>query len=269
VQAAPGPAEPGSAAMTVRGIQQSPPAVAHVSSAARLAWLHLRSRRVPAALVALLACGAALWASLHYHWWLGTGNAADELPMILQGCAAGIIAVTTHNPFGEPERASGLRLPLLRVGLMLALCGAAIGFFALGAAAADNPRAGVYLAGGILPVVRNVLGMTGIGLIFCLITGPLIAWIGPLAFTAVSQFALLANYSEPLTWPSRPPTDRGGWVAAMVVFAVGLTAFTIRGPRVRPTDELRQAHRSPPRRSDRGGRSSAAAFTAIADCYRG
>jgi hypothetical protein len=227
--------------MTATGIQKPPPAVApaarHVSSAARLAWLHLRSRRAPAALVALLACGAALWASLHYHWWLGTGNAADELPMILQGCAAGIIPVTTHSPFGEPERATGRWLAVLRAGLVLALCGAAIGLFALGAAAAYNPRAGVYLAGGSLPVVRNVLGMTGIGLIFCLVTGALIAWIGPLAFTAISQFALIANYSEPLTWPTRSPADRGGWIAALVVFAVGLIAFTIKGPRTRPSGE--------------------------------
>jgi hypothetical protein len=231
--------------MTVADIRKPPPAVAsagrHVSLAARLAWLHLRSRRVPAALVALLACGVALWASLRYHWWLGAGNAADELPMILQGCAAGIIAVTMHSPFGEPERATGRRLPLLRAGLVLALCGAAIGFFALGAAAAYNPRAGVYLAGGILPVVRNVLGMTGIGVIFCLVTGAQIAWIGPLAFTAISQFALVANYSEPLTWPTRPPADRGGWIAALVVFAVGLIAFTVRGPRVHQSGELRPA----------------------------
>jgi hypothetical protein len=75
----------------------------------------------------------ALWASLHYHWWPGTGNAADEMSMILQGCAAGIIAVTTHSPFGEPERVTGRRLTFLRVGLVLALCGAVIGFFALGA----------------------------------------------------------------------------------------------------------------------------------------
>ena len=86
---------------------------------------------------------------------------ADELPMILEGCAAGIIAVTTHSPFGEPERATGRRLPFLRAGLVLALCAAAIGFFALGAAVAYRPQAGVYLAGGILPVARNVLGMTG------------------------------------------------------------------------------------------------------------
>jgi hypothetical protein len=247
--------------MTVADIRQPPPAAAgparHFSSGARLAWLHLRSRRVPAALAALLACGVALWASLHYHWWLGTGNAADELPMILQGCAAGIIAVTTYSPFGEPERATGRRLPFLRVALVLALCGAAIGFFALGAAAAYHPRSGAYLAGGILPVARNVLGMTGIGLISCLVAGALIAWTGPLAFTAISQLALIANYSEPLTWPTRPPADRGGWIAAMVVFAVGLIAFIIKGPRIRPSGELCQAHRSPPRRSAQDGRSPA------------
>ena len=205
--------------------------------AGRLAWLHLRSRRAPAALAALLACGVALWASLHYHWWLGTGNAADELPMILQGGAAGIIAVTTHSPFGEPERATGRRLPFLRVAMVLVLCGAAIGFFALGASAAYNPQAGVYLFGGILPVVRNVPGMTGIGLICCLATGSLTAWTGPLAFTAIAQFALIANYSWPITWPARPPSDRGGWIAAMIVFAVGLVAFTIRGPRIRQSGE--------------------------------
>jgi hypothetical protein len=242
--------------MTVADIQRPPPAAApaawQVSSAARLAWLHLRSRRVPSALLALLACGVALWASLHFHWWLSAGNAADELPMILQGCAAGIIAVTTHSPFGEPERATGRWLPLLRAGLVLALCGAAIGFFALGAAAANNPRAGVYLAGGTLPVVRDVLGMTGIGLIFCLVAGGLIAWIGPLAFTAISQFALIANYSEPLTWPTRPPGDRGGWIAAMVVLTVGLIAFTIRGPRIRMSGELRQVGRAPTGAAHRG-----------------
>lgn len=228
--------------MTSNGILR--PAAAdlrRVSPTVRLAWLHLRSRRAPAAVTALLACGAALWASLHYHWWLGAGNAADELPMILQGCAAGIIAVTTHSPFGEPERATGLRLPALRAGLVLVLCGAAIAFFALAAAVAYSPRSGVYLAGGILPVARNVLGMTGIGLIFCVITGALIAWTGPLAFTAVSQFALIANYSWPITWPARPSADRGGWITAMIVFAVGLLAFTIRGPRTRQLGELRPA----------------------------
>jgi hypothetical protein len=209
--------------------------------AARLAWLHLRSRRVPATVTALVSCGAALWAALGYHWWLGTGNAADELPLILQGGAAGIIAVTMHSPFGEPEQAAGRRLAFLRAGLALTLCGTAIGLFAIGAAVAYSPRSGVYLAGGILPVARNILGMSGIGLVCCLMPGAPTAWTGPLALTVVSQFALIANYSSPLIWSTRPPADRGGWIAATVVFAVGLVAFTVRGPRVRQSNELRTA----------------------------
>jgi len=239
-------AEPGQAALLAGRDRKPPPAAARqLYPAARLAWLYLRNRRAPAALAALLACAVALWASLHYHWWLGTGNAADELPMILQGCAAGIIAVTAHSPFGEPERAAGRPLAILRAALVLALCGAAIGLCALGAMAANSPRSGVYLAGGILPVARNILGMAGIGLAFCPLTGALAAWTGPLAFTVISQFALIGNYSWPLTWPARPPADRGGWIAALLVFAVGLAALTVRGPRIRQSDELRPPGRWP------------------------
>jgi hypothetical protein len=203
----------------------------------RLAWLHLLSRRVPNALVALLACGLALWAALNYHWWYGTGHAADELPTLLEGCAAAIIAVTTHSPFGEPERATGRWLPVLRPAVVLALCGAAIGFFAIGAMLSYDPNNAVALYDGMLPVARNLLGFTGIGLLLSMVVGGLLSWIGPLAYVAICQFAAVAAYSEPLTWASRPAADRGGWIAAMVVFAVGLVAFTIRGPRVRPSGE--------------------------------
>jgi len=206
-------------------------------SAARLAWLHLLSRRVPSALVALLACGLALWAALNYHWWYGSGPAADELPTLLEGCAAAIIVVTTHSPFGEPEQATGRWLPVLRLAVALALCGAAIGFLAAGAALSSDPKAGVGLVDGMLPVARNLLGFTGIGLLLSLAVGGLLSWIGPLAYVAICQLAAIAKYSEPLTWASRPPADRGGWIAAMVVLAAGLAAITLRGPRIRPSGE--------------------------------
>jgi hypothetical protein len=203
----------------------------------RLAWLHLRSRRAPAALAALLACSVALWASLHYHWWLGTGNAADELPMILQGCAAGIIAVTMHSPFGEPERAAGWRLAVPRARPGARAVRGRNRVVALAAAAAYSPRSSVYLAGGILPVGATSWEWPESG--WSSAWPPaVIAWTGPLAFTAISRFALIANYSWPITWPARPPADRGGWIAALVAFAVGLIAFTIRGPRIRQSGEL-------------------------------
>jgi hypothetical protein len=184
-----------------------------------------------------LACGLVLWAALRFHWWYGTGNAADELPDLLAACAAAIIGVTTHSPFGEPERATGRWLPFLRPALILALCGTAIGFLAAAAAVAYDPQAGVALSQGMLAVARNLLGFTGVALLFSLAIGGLLSWIGPLAYVGICQCAAIANYSEPLTWASRPPADRGGWIAALVVFALGLVAFTIRGPRVRPSGE--------------------------------
>jgi hypothetical protein len=208
-----------------------------VPAVARLVSLHLRSRRIPSALIALLACGVVLWAALRYQWWYGAGNRPDELPDLLEACAAAIIGVTTHSPFGEPERATGRWLPFLRPALIIALCGAAIGFLALGAAVAYDPRAGVGLVNGMLPVARNLLGFTGVALLLSLVIGGLLSWIGPLAYLLICQCAAIANYSEPLTWASRPPADRGGWIAALVVFAVGLAAFTIRGPHVRPSGE--------------------------------
>jgi hypothetical protein len=89
----------------------------------------------------------------------------------------------------------------------------------------------------MLPVARNLLGFTGVALLLSLAIGGLLSWIGPLAYVLICQCAAIANYSEPLTWASRPPEDRGGWIAALVVFAVGLAAFTIRGPRIRPSGE--------------------------------
>jgi hypothetical protein len=184
----------------------------------------------------LLACAVTLCLGLNFHWF-STGDAAAEVPMLLEAGAAGIIVVTVHSPFGESEKATGRWLPFLRLGVAFALCGAAIGLMAAGAAVGYDPKSGVGLADGMLPVVRNVLGFTGVGLLFSLFTGGLVAWIGPLAYQAICQFTLIAHYTEPYTWASRPPADRGGWIAAMVAFAIGLVAFTIRGPRTRPSGE--------------------------------
>jgi len=199
-------------------------------SGVRLTWLHARSRRVPAGVLALAVCGAVLRAALHWHWTFSAGPYAQQIPLIIEAGAAAAIAVTSHSPFGETERATGRWLPYLRLGVALGLTGLAIGLLQLGVL-------GEGLNEGVLVLARNVIGITGTGLLCSLVTGGLLAWTLPMGYMAFCQYALLERWTAPWTWPVRPPADRGAWIAACVVFAAGLVLFTVRGPRTRLTDD--------------------------------
>ncbi len=199
------------------------PAAGRVAAGTRLVWLHLRSRRVPAALLALALLGGALRAVLH--WRLMSGGAlAQQGPMVIEAGAAVVIAMTTHSPFGEVERAAGRWLPYLRLAAALALTGIAIGALQLGVTGASVP-------GGVLVLARNVIGIAGIGLLASLVTDGLLAWIPPLGYLGFAEYALSQAWRNPWTWPVRPPADRGAWICAVLVFAAGLAAVTFRGAR--------------------------------------
>ena len=133
-------------------------------SGVRLVWLHLRSRRVPSAVLAVAVCAALLRAALHCHWMFTSGRLAQQLPMIIEAGAAVAVVVTTHSPFGEAERATGRWLPYLRLGAALVLTGLAIGILQLGVT-------GASLDGGVLVLARNIIGITGIGLLCSPVTG--------------------------------------------------------------------------------------------------
>jgi hypothetical protein len=190
----------------------------------RLIRLYLVSRRVPAALAALAACGAVLRATLEWHWMPGSGTLAQQLPVLLEAGTASVIAVTTYSPFGEPERATGRWLPYLRFGAALALTGAAIGALAAGAAGAGLP-------GGTLDILRNVAGIAGVGLLAAAVTGGALAWTGTMAYLVVTEYALLNEWTTPWVWPARPPDDRGAAACAALVFAAGIAVTTVRGTR--------------------------------------
>jgi hypothetical protein len=203
-------------------------AVSRLAAGTRLTWLHLRSRRVPGALLGLAACAAALRAI--WHWHLMTGGAyAQQGPMVLEAGAAALLAITTHGPFGEAERATGRWLPYLRLGAALALTGAAIGVLQLGVTGASLP-------GGVLILARNVIGIAGIGLLSSVVTGGLLAWVLPLAYLGFAEYALTQAWRNPWTWPVRPPADRGAWICAALVFAAGLAAVAVKGARTTLAD---------------------------------
>ena len=198
-----------------------PPAVA----ALRLAWLHAVSRRVPAALGLLAALGVLLWIALHYHWNIAGGPAAQQvIPLAIETGAAAVIAVASYGPFGEPERATGRWLPYLRLGAVVALTAVAVGALAAGATGGTLPD-------GFLAMFRNVVGITGVGLLCAEVLGGLLAWAGPMAFLVLTESMLAGGRSSPWVWPTRPPHDFGAALCAAGVFAAGAVLIMLRGPR--------------------------------------
>jgi len=192
----------------------------------RLVRLHLASRRVPAALAAVAACAVALRIALHWPW---DTYGALQLPLVFEACSAAVIAVTTASPLGEPERATGRWLPFLRLGAALALTAAAVS--ALAAAGA-----GAHLAGGVLDVLRNVAGLTGLGLLCAAMLGGALAWVVPVGYLVVGAYALYTDWhgpalTTPWIWPARPPHDAGAALCAGLVFAAGMVVITVRGAR--------------------------------------
>jgi hypothetical protein len=177
------------------------------------------------ALALLTGLGALLWAALHWHWNIAGGPAAQQfIPLTIQTGAAALIAVTTYGPFGEPERAAGGWLPWLRLGAAGALTTIAFGALAAAAAAGAMP-------GGTLALLRNLGGITGIGLLSAAVLGGAFGWTGPMAYLLITEGALAHRSTTPWIWPTRPPHDRGGAICACLVIAAGLVLITVHRPR--------------------------------------
>jgi len=193
---------------------------------ARLIRLFLTGRRVPAALAAVVACALLLRIALHWPW---NTYGARQLPLIIEtGCAAAI-AITAASPFGDVERVTGRWLPLLRLGIAVALTPVAAGALIVAGT-------GVHLAGGASEVLRNTAGLTGIGLLCAAVLGGALTWTGPIAYLVLGVYALYTRWhppalSTPWIWPGRPGHDVGAAICAGLVFAAGLALITVRGAR--------------------------------------
>ncbi|MBV1854435.1 hypothetical protein [Catellatospora tritici] len=192
----------------------------------RLTRLYLASRRIPAAVAAIVISAIALRVALHWTW---TAYGALQLPLVFETACATVIAVTTASPFGEPERAVGARLPLLRLATVVGLTAAAAGVLATAAI-------GIDLAGGTLELTRNVIGLTGIGLLCAGLLGGALAWTGPVAYLVVSVYALYTRWhgptlSSPWIWPAQPSDDMLATLCASLVLVAGVAVIAIRGAR--------------------------------------
>jgi hypothetical protein len=194
----------------------------------RLARLYLASRRVLACLLVLAAAAIALRIALH--WLPRTGVASRQIPLTIEAGVAAAIGVTARSPFGEAELVTGPWLRWLRLAVSLALAGAAFGALAAGSATE-------HLADGTLGLLRDLAGFTGLALLTAALVGGGLAWIGPMAYVAVTLPAVASRWTTPLTWPARPPHDRGAALAAALTLAAGLALITARGARSPTRDD--------------------------------
>jgi hypothetical protein len=217
--------------MTAAGVHQSAPGAAPAPAASpgqawlRLVWLYLVSRRAPGALALIAGFGVLLWVALYWHWNVAGGAAAAMvIPLIIEAGVAAVIAVSTYGPFGEPERATGRWLPYLRLGAAVALTVTAVGVLAAGST-------GGALPGGFLAMCRNVVGITGVGLLTAAVLGGMLAWAGPMAYLVLTETMLSGGRSSPWVWPTKPPHDVGAALCAAGVFAAGAVLITLRGAR--------------------------------------
>ena len=217
--------------MTTAGVHQSAPGAAPAPAASpgqaglRLVWLYLVSRRVPGALALIAGFGVLLWVALHWHWNIAGGAAAAMIiPLIVEAGVAAVIAVTTYGPFGEPEQATGRWLPYLRLGAAVALTAAAVGALAAGATGGVLPE-------GFLAMFRNVVGITGVGLLSAAVLGGMLAWAGPMAYLVLTETMLSGGRSSPWIWPTKPPHDLAAALCAGGVFLAGALLITLRGAR--------------------------------------
>jgi hypothetical protein len=193
---------------------------------ARLLRLHAISRRVPAAVAAIAACAIGLRIALIGHW---DTYGALQLPLVFEAGAAAAVTITTASPLGEPERVTGRWLPFLRLATTLALTAAA-------AAALTAAGTWAHLAGGPLDVLRNVAGMTGLGLLCAAVLGGGLAWVGPTGYLVVGAYGLYTQWhgpalTTPWIWPARPPHDFGAAICAALVFTIGTVVTSVRGAR--------------------------------------
>lgn len=221
--------------MTAGGVREAAAEAAEASrrpstellrAGVRLVRLNAASRRVPAALTAIAACAIGLRIALFGHW---DSYGALQLPLIFEAGAAAGISITTVSTFGDLERAAGQWLPLLRLAAVLVLTAVAAGALA-------GAGIGAHLAGGTLDVLRNVAGMTGIGLLCAAAVGGSLAWVGPTGYLLLGAYGLYTQWHHPaLTtpwiWPARPPHDLGAAICAGLAFTLGTAVITMRGAR--------------------------------------
>ncbi|HWC80746.1 MAG TPA: hypothetical protein VG756_12385 [Pseudonocardiaceae bacterium] len=186
------------------------------------AALYLKSRQVPASLVALVVGAAAAWALAAAVDSPGLSLRLGVLVAAL-GVGAGAIGLAGSDP--ELDRTAALRWFPRRAGHVL-------GIAALVAAALLVTRwTGTSLAeAGVGFVVRDAAGLAGLAGLGSVALGGQRAWVAPVGW-ACCAITVMPDDQAVLNWLAQPADNRPAAIAASVLFLGGAILYGLRGSR--------------------------------------
>jgi hypothetical protein len=185
--------------------------------------LHLRARRVPAALLAAVASTAALWAL-----WVAFSDASligPEMLALAVLLAATALSTTLGAADEELERTAAFRWWLGR-SVHLAVALAVLVGLLLVTEVTDARFGPVGL------VLRNAAGLLGLCALGAAVIGVQKAWIAPLGWTLTTIVIQLAGGVDKwpaLTWLVQPAGSRTAAAVAVGLALVGGAAYALRG----------------------------------------
>lgn len=194
--------------------------------------LFLRAHDVPVALggIALTGILAVLFGARSMVLRYGSG-AGIPYATFLPVMSASMIAASARSRLHDLDRVASRDLRALRAGLVLCLTALAAAVLALTLPSLPPPV-------GTAAAVRNLVGLTGVGLLGARVLGGRLAWLLPcsLVIAVVSLAGGVEDTSTLVVWLLRADGDRGAWALATVLLAAGLVAVTPVGTREQPQD---------------------------------
>jgi hypothetical protein len=189
----------------------------------RFLVLYLRSRHVPAALLAAGGSVAVLW-------WLS--QVFREVPGVAFGVFAAVAGAAATGP-----GLAGADLDLDRTARVAWPPRRAAHITVAGIVVAGIVAATALTGMQLIPaarVIRDVIGMSGLIAFGAVVIGAGRAWILPLTWTLLAMQrppSPTPTYRAVLTWMLQSPATPAASVTALILGAAGVLAYAILGPR--------------------------------------
>ena len=205
-------------------------------SAARLAILYLRSRRVGWAALTVVALAAVSWAGTAWlisrpEFEVDNSGVLKPLLVLATLAAACIVGAGSGSPFGDAERTGARSLQPLRFGHLagLLLCAAVL----LAVVLLSFDLRGSVWANPLYALLRNLVGLSGMTLLAARLLGARLSWALPLFFVMAAYLGARQpddTYAV-WAWQMQPGRDGISWVFAAFLISIGLAVVCRYGAR--------------------------------------